>query len=301
MRLHGGSNHPAVVRFRGGRPASGRGRPGAPGFQLIELLVVIAILAILMALLLPGLAGAKESARRAKCAGNVRQLAVAWSLYPADHDEALVPNGYGTAGSLAGRRLWVVGASHQEREAFTNQAYLLDPRYAVFADYVRSLEVYKCPSDRSTVELGGRKTPKTRSYALNGYLAWHEPAPEELGYMVSKQYRSFYQAGDLASAGPSKVLQFLDTAPGNICHSGFVISISESFPDLYYHLPSVQHRKVGVVSFADGHVESPRWRDPTTTELATQEWVPKHLQLQYPNNKDLAWLRERASVRKPGR
>lgn len=80
-----------------------------------------------------------------------------------------------------------------------------------------------------------------------------------------------------------------------MCHSAFVVAINHGLTGLYYHLPSAQHRGRGNLSYADGHVETHRWRDPTTTALAKERWIPDHVSLQFPSNPDLAWLQERAS------
>lgn len=56
-------------------------RSSRDGFTLVEMLVVIAIISILMAILLPALRSATETARKAKCANNLHNIALALNAY----------------------------------------------------------------------------------------------------------------------------------------------------------------------------------------------------------------------------
>src|SRR5687768_3434207 len=73
------------------------------GFTLLELLIVIGVIGVLLGLLLPAVGRARESARRASCLSNLRQVHQSFLLFAGDHD-GQVPLGYRATTGIKARK-----------------------------------------------------------------------------------------------------------------------------------------------------------------------------------------------------
>lgn len=225
------------------------------GFTLIELLVVIAIIAILAAMLLPALSKAKAKGQHATCLNNLKQLQLCWSMYADDNQDILVSNDPNVG---PGSRTWILGYMQDNSPDSTNRTLI--ERGTLFP-YNRSSAIYRCPTDLGRSTFSGRKYQRVRSYSMNGYMAGVDVG---LTFFSQRGFKVNKKTADINAPPPSQAFVFLDEHQVSIDdgHFGFAPE-----GDTWMNLPAMWHNNGCSFSFADGHAELFKWRDPRTLAI----------------------------------
>ena len=242
-------------------PQTARAGRRRGGFTLIELLVVIAIIAILAAMLLPALSRAKLKAQGIYCMNNTKQMALAWLMYADDNGDKPAPNiDTQTAGKNVNTPSWVAGwltlntASTDNVDTDMLINHDLYPYGAYLGPYIKAFAAFKCPADRSTATIFGRKVPRVRSLAMKNFVgapSRSKPSPQA----NSPKYPPYQKISSIPS--PSQTFVFLDEREDSINDGTFFTAVER--PGFLPDIPASYHGGAGGLSFADGHAEIHKW------------------------------------------
>lgn len=217
-----------------------KARRKSGAFTLIELLIVIAIVAILSSILLPALSKARETAKTASCASNLRQLYFAWINY-VDDNRRTAPLYYDSA--LA-NPLWV--------SVLIAAGYVSQPGYGKMVERCKKGGLLICPS-----------------YASDPYAV---SANVQYKFLV---YNYTLNAGCSGNSWktlkyPSKTLLFCDVGDQN--GSNYRIDPSSLRTKNDPPILSTRHNGGLNIAFGDGHGSYHKGNMPCPLPTVSNEW-----------------------------
>lgn len=229
---------------------------------------MIAIIAILAAILFPVFARARENARRASCGSNLKQIGLGIMQYLQDYDEKypmMATMATPTPAFYGGRDwgMWMVN---------------IHP-------YVKSTQLYNCPSSRSRATTTYTNTPSgTLTFALPGHYGVNQYVIQDGQY--SQEVAGTPNSGvAAASIGAAALLMMASDCAGpitggtmwrviNASRSGNPTTDDNTWTSVGGPAAEADARHLGGsnILFADGHVkfqsQGQMGLDPTRTALA---------------------------------
>ena len=112
-------------------------------------------------------------------------------------------------------------------------------------------------------------------------------------------YRQFRLLSEIVAPSPAELFVFIDEREDSINDACFFVDMNGYQPPspgayVLVDYPGDRHNRGGSLSFADGHAETWRWKDPRTTPVHRSS-APLPLVMPSPNNADVERLQQATS------
>jgi len=278
-----------------------KGRSTADGFTLIELLVTIAVIAILASLLLPALAGAKSKSYGVCCLNNERQLTLACLLYAGDGEDAL-PYNLGAneiKATVAQNQFWNWTSPVMSWELDADNTNTVLVTQGGIGPYTSgAAKVYRCPSDHvvSDIQAQAGWTERVRSISMNAMVGNAGQFTVSGKNVNNPDYQQFFKLGQIPQ--PAQIFVFIEEHPDSI-NDGYFLNKPDSLR--WSDLPASYHDGAANLAFADGHLETHRWRLAGTKpsaqpDAANLPFPAAPAQLKSSERADFDWLMARTTL-----
>lgn len=151
-------------------------------------ILMVAVIGILSAIMLPALARAREAARRASCANNLKQVGLVFKMFANESREGVFPELSDEPGRLMFSPYGAAGSR------------------AVYPEYLPDLRVLLCPSDSDQYPANGPGAENNPELLIDDHSYFY------LGYVVTNE-RELAAFADAYKSHLAEGKEFLDDLP----------------------------------------------------------------------------------------